>query len=75
MNTERSHWRPHVVLATLIACSFASVPFLMHGETKIAALVATIIIPVTVVAYILLMKLSSAERARFTSAARIPRRV
>jgi hypothetical protein len=47
----------------------------MHGETKIAALAATIIIPATVVAYILLMKLSSAERIRFASAARIPRRV
>jgi hypothetical protein len=50
-------------MATIIAFVFGAVPFLMGGETKIAAMAAAIIIPSTIVAYIFTMKLSDADHA------------
>ena len=68
MSTERSHWRSHLVLATLIACVFSLVPFLMWGiSAPMAKLGATILFVSTVVAYITAMKLSGV-RLNFVSA-------
>lgn len=59
MNTERSHWQPNVVLATLIACVSSSVPFLMLGTgSQIAKLSATILFVSSIIAYVTAMKLS-----------------
>jgi hypothetical protein len=59
MSAEKTHWRLHVVLVTIIACVFAAVPFLMGAE--IAQFAAMILFPSTIAAYVVVMRLSGVQ--------------
>ena len=70
MSAEKSHWRSHVVLVTIIACIFSVIPFLMGGPgTQIAALAAMILFAATIAAYVTVMKLCGVQ-LQFVSTAR-----
>jgi hypothetical protein len=59
MSAEKTHWRLHVVLVTIIASVFAAVPFLMGAE--IAQFAAMILFPSTIAAYVIVMRLSGVQ--------------
>ena len=59
MRAEKTNWRSHVVLVTIIASVFAAVPFLMGSE--IARVAATILFPSTIAAYVVVMRLSGVQ--------------
>ena len=57
MDDKNTPWWAHVVLATMIAAGFSAVPFWIIGlPLKFAEVAATIIFPLVIVAYVLIMK-------------------